>query len=84
MCDNFAVILIFTSEKIGSQCLSHHASLALKASLLSGRNLIAYPLLIGGNVAETHQGTLQGILINFDSDLGKFLWKYSPWNNFRL
>ena len=59
--------LIFTSENIGSQGLSHHASLALKASLLAGRNLIAYPLPIGGKVAETLQATLQSILINFDS-----------------
>ena len=29
-----------------------YASLALKAFLLSGRNLIAYPLPIGGKVAE--------------------------------
>ena len=48
------------------------------------QKFIAYPLLISGNVAETHEATLQGILINFNSDLEKFLWKYSPWNNFRV
>ena len=74
--------LIVTSEIIGSRRLSHHASLALKASLLSGRNLIAYPIPIGGKVAETLQGTLKSILINFDSV--SFFRKYSPWNNFRL
>ena len=47
--------------------MPHHASLALKAFLLSGRNLIDYPLPIGGKVAETLQATLQSILINFDS-----------------
>ena len=54
------------SENIGSKRLSYHASLALKASLLSGRNLIVYPLPIGGKVAETLQATLRSILINFD------------------
>ena len=59
--------LIFTSENIESQRLSHHASLALKASLLSGRNLIAYPLPMGGKVAETLQATILKILLNSDS-----------------
>jgi len=47
--------------------LSHHASLALKAFLLSGRNLIAYPLPICGKVAEALEASLRSILINFDS-----------------
>ena len=47
--------------------MAPHASLALKASLLSGRNLIAYPLPIGGKAAEALQATLRSILINFDS-----------------
>ena len=76
MSDNFAVrfrfYLYVREHRISSLC---HASLALKASLLSGRNLISYPLPIGGKVAETLQATVQNILINFDSDLGKFLWK---------
>ena len=59
--------LIFRSDNIGSQRLSHHVSLALKASLLSGRNLIAYLLPIGGKVAETLQASLESILINSDS-----------------
>ena len=59
--------LIFTSENIGSKRLSRHASLALKASLLSGRNLIAYPLPSGGKVAETLLTSLQSIMTNFDS-----------------
>ena len=59
--------LIFTSDNIGSQRLSLHVSLALKASLLSGRNLISYLLPIGGKVAETLQASLESILINSDS-----------------
>ena len=47
--------------------MAPHASLALKASLLSGRNLIAYPILIGGKISDTLQATLQSILINLDS-----------------
>ena len=70
--------LVFTSENIGSERSAHHGSLTLKASLLSGRNLIAYPLPIGGKVWETPQATLRSILINFDSV------KYSLWNNFHF
>ena len=70
--------LVFTSENIGSERSAYHASFTLTASLLSGRNLIAYPLPIGRKVWETLQATLRSILINFDSV------KYSLWNNFRL
>ena len=40
--------------------------------MLSGRNLIAYPLPIGGKIAETLEATLQSIWIDFVSYLDKF------------
>ena len=42
--------LVFSSENIGSERSANHASLTLKASLLSVGNLIAYPLPIGEKV----------------------------------
>ena len=42
--------LICGSENRGTQRLSH-ASFAMKASLLSGRNFLAFPLPVGGKIA---------------------------------
>ena len=66
VCDNFAVRFPFDLY-VREHRISTFVSSCIRASLLSGGNLIAYPLPIGGKVAETLEATLRSILRNPDS-----------------